>query len=165
MNKQTPEEAIPEVLSRMRERFLGQKISGTLSPTGNWMAMTLLRADSGDIVLSMPVRPEMTNPYGGIHGGMMATLCDEAIGWAILSLGLEEHYVTINLNTDFLYAAMEGEVLEAHGKIVRHGKKMINAEVHVYNEKRQLLAHATSNLVVTSRKLKAEAVVQKKIRV
>ncbi len=149
----------------MRARFLGRKISDTPSPTGNWLGITLVRAEAGNIVLSMPVRPEMTNPYGGIHGGMMATLADEAIGWAILSLGLEQHYTTVNLNTDFLYTAMVGEVLEAHGKIVRQGKKMLNAEVHVYNEKQQLLARTTSNLVVTGMKLTAEAVFQKGIRI
>ncbi len=149
----------------MRARFLGKRIEGTPSPTGNWLGITLVAAEAGDIVLSMPIRPEMTNPYGGIHGGMMATLCDEAIGWAILSLGLEQHYTTVNLTTDFLYTAMAGEVLKAHGKIVRAGKKILNAEVHVYNEAGRLLAHTTSNLVVTGMKMTAEAVFQKGIRI
>lgn len=149
----------------MREQFLGKRIDGTPSPTGNWLGITLVAAEAGSIVLSMPVRPEMTNPYGGIHGGMMATFCDEAIGWAIMSLGLQQHYTTVNLNTDFLYTAMAGEVLQAHGKIVRHGKKIINAEVHVYNEEGRLLAHTTSNLVATGMKLTAEAVFRKGIRI
>ena len=96
---------------------------------------------------------------------MMATLCDEAIGWAILSLGLEQHYTTVNLATDFLYTAKAGEVLEAHGKIVRAGKKIINAEVHVYNAEGRLLAHTTSNLVTTGMKMTAEDVFQNGIRI
>lgn len=153
------------IVARMQSQFLGKRVEGTPSPTGNWLGITLLQAAVGTVVLSMPVRPEMTNPYGGIHGGMMATLCDEAIGWAIMSLGLEQHYTTVNLATDFLYTAMAGEVLEAHGKIVRQGKKIINAEVHVYNEAGQLLAHTTSNLVVTGMKLTADAVFRKGIRI
>ena len=59
------------------------------------------------------------------------------------------HYTSVSLNLDFLYAAAEGERITAVAEIVRQGKKIINAEVHVFNEKGILLSKATSNLVVT----------------
>ncbi len=156
---QTPSSSDPDaILTQMRERYLGKKVQDTRSPTGNWLGMTLEAVSRGEAVLSMPVRAEMANPYGGIHGGMMATLCDEAIGWAIISLGLEQHYTTVNLNTDFLYTARVGEVIQARSRIVRQGKKIINAEVQVYNESGLLLAHTTSNLVVTGMKMSATEV-------
>ena len=96
----------------------------------------------------------MCNPFGNIHGGMMSLVIDEAIGWAIVSLEAESHYTSINLNIDFLYAAAEGERITAAANIVRHGKKIINAEVHVYNEHGTLISKANSNLVATGMKVK-----------
>ena len=124
-------------------------------PTGNWLGFTLLGIAQGQAQLSLPIRMEMTNPYHGIHGGMMGVLCDEAIGWAVVSLGLESVFTTVNLNLDYLYAAFAGETIVAEGRVVREGKKLIHAEALVYNAKQQLLAKSTSNLVVTGMKMPA----------
>jgi len=134
--------------------WIGQEVDQSRSPAGNWMRPRLEAAEKGKIVLSVLIRREMCNPYGNIHGGMMSLVVDEAIGWAIVSLEAESHYTSISLNTDFLYAAAEGERIFAHAHIVRHGKKIINAEVQVYNEKGTLLSKATSNLVVTGMQVK-----------
>ncbi len=96
------------VLAYLKEHFEGKLVTEARSATGNWLGFTLAAVEAGKAVLTMPVRPEMTNPFGNIHGGMMATLCDEAIGWAVVSLDLPQHYTSINLAVDFLYAAKNG---------------------------------------------------------
>ncbi len=137
------------VLDYLKDHFEGKLVTEARSATGNWLGFTLTAVEAGRAVLAMPVRKEMTNPFGGIHGGMMATLCDEAIGWAVVSLDAAEHYTSVNLAVDFLYAAKEGETIDAEATIVRQGKKIIHAEVHVYNAERRLIAKAASNLVST----------------
>ena len=140
-------------LELLKRRYEGKLVTDALSPTGNWLGFTLLEIEQSRAWLSMPIRMEMTNPYHGIHGGMMGVLCDEAIGWAVVSLGLENAFTTINLNLDYLYAAFAGETIVAEGKVIREGKKLIHAEALVYNAKGQLLAKSTSNLVVTGMKM------------
>ena len=122
----------------------------TPSGAGNWLQLTLLDVEKGKANLQMRIRPEMCNPYGMIHGGMMSLLIDESIGWAIISLESERNYTSLNLMVDFLYAAAVEEEIEARAEIIRQGKKIINAEVKVYNRAGTLLAKATSNLIVTS---------------
>lgn len=136
-------------LEQMRHRYLGRKITDSLSPAGNWLELTLEGAERGEVTLSLLLKHDMTNPYGNIHGGMMSLLIDEAIGWAVVSLDAPQHYTSLNLNVDFLYAAAEGEKLIAKSKVIRHGKKIVHAECTVYNEAEVLLAKAQSNLVVT----------------
>ena len=114
------------------------------------MNLTLTAIQKGEARLKMRIRPEMCNPYGMIHGGMMSLLIDESIGWAIISLESQANYTSLNLMVDFLYAAAVGEEITAHAYIVRKGKKIINAEVKVYNKDNVLLSKATSNLIVTS---------------
>jgi acyl-coenzyme A thioesterase 13 len=137
------------VLNYLKEHFEGKKVTDSRSPAGNWLQFTLEHIEKGKAELSLDVRPEMTNPYRNIHGGMMSLVIDEAIGWAVVSLDTDNHYTTLNLNVDFLYAIREGERLRAVAEVVRNGKKIIHVECRVYNMAEQLLAKATSNLVVT----------------
>ncbi len=132
------------------QSHIGKTGLETPSGAGNWMQLTLVDIQSGEAQLKMRIRPEMCNPYGMIHGGMMSLLIDESIGWAIASLETEQSYTSLNLMVDFLYAAPIGAEITAHSKIIRHGKKIINAEVKVYNEDQVLLSKATSNLIITS---------------
>lgn len=134
--------------------WIGTEVDNSKSPAGNWMKPRIEAAEKGKIALSVVIKREMCNPFGNIHGGMMSLVIDEAIGWAIVSLEAEGHYTSVSLNIDFLYAAAEGERITAHATIIRHGKKIINSEVHVYNEKGVLLSKATSNLVSTGMQVK-----------
>lgn len=146
-------EVTGSVLAHLKQHFEGRLVTEARSATGNWLGFTLTAVEAGKAVLTMPVRPEMTNPFGGIHGGMMATLCDEAIGWAVVSLDAPEYYTSVNLSVDFLYAAKEGDVITAEATIIRQGKKIIHAEAQVYNAERRLIAKAASNLVTTGMKV------------
>ncbi|HTO15938.1 MAG TPA: PaaI family thioesterase [Edaphocola sp.] len=133
------------------QQLLGEVLDNTPSPAGSWLGFTLLSVEKGKAAVTLKVRHEMCNPYGNIHGGMMSMVVDEAIGFAIISLDLEIHYTSVNLNVDFLYAIQEGETLRAEAEIIRYGKKIMNAEVKVYNhETNTLLAKASSNLTSTS---------------
>lgn len=134
--------------------MIGKEVDDSRSPAGNWLRPRLESAERGKVTLSVLIRPEMCNPYGNIHGGMMSLVADETIGWAIVSLEAEAHYTSVSLNLDFLYAAAAGERMTAVAEIIRQGKKIINAEVHIFNEKGILLSKATSNLVVTGMKIK-----------
>lgn len=100
-------------------------------PLATGWASTLELIEQGHAVISMPVQPEMANPYGNIHGGMMALVIDEAIGWAVVSLDAGQHYTSLTLNLDFLYAIKTGESLRAESKVLRVGKKIINVECRV----------------------------------
>ena len=138
-----------KVLDWIKENYEGKEVVGSRSPAGNWLGMTLERIAKGEAVLNIMVRPEMTNPYGNIHGGMMSLVIDEAIGWAVVSLDAEHHYTSLTLNVDFLFAIKEGQRLRAESKVLRVGKKIINVECHVYDMNGRILASGGSNLIAT----------------
>ena len=137
------------VLKWIKETYEGKEVKDSRSAAGNWLGITLEHIVKGSAVISMTVRHEMTNPYGNIHGGMMSLVIDEAIGWAVVSLDVEQHYTSLTLNLDFLYAVREGERMRAESKVLRVGKKIINVECHVYDRNNRILARANSNLIVT----------------
>jgi uncharacterized protein (TIGR00369 family) len=131
------------------KQHVGKQMTISPSEAGNWLAFTLDHIERGTATISLSVRPEMTNPYKHIHGGMMALLIDESIGWAVLSLESELNYTSLNLNVDFLYAIKMGERLRAKSTVIRAGKKIINVECLVYDMQDRLLAKASSNLINT----------------
>ncbi len=137
------------VLKYIKENYEGKEVTDSRSPAGNWLKFTLEHVEKGGATLTTEVRHEMTNPYGHIHGGMMSLVIDEAIGWAVVSLDVEQHYTSLTLNVDFLYAIKEGQRLRAISKVLRVGKKIINVECHVYDLEGKVLARANSNLIVT----------------
>ena len=137
------------VVRWIKETYEGKEVKESRSHAGNWLGFTLERIEQGAAVISLEVRKDMTNPYGHIHGGMMSLVIDEAIGWAVVSMDTEQHYTSLTLNVDFLYAISEGERLRAESKVLRVGKKIINVECHVYDMNGKILARANSNLIAT----------------
>lgn len=144
--KQIPAGAI---LQFIKDNYEGKVVLDSRSPAGNWLHFTLEKIEKGEATISLEVREEMTNPYGNIHGGMMALVMDEVIGWGVVSLDTENNYTSLNLNVDFLYAIKKGDRLRATSKVVRAGKKIIHVECHVYDMQGTLLGKASSNLIVT----------------
>lgn len=136
-------------VDKLKNKYLGNKVTDSLSAAGNWLEFTLEAIEKGSVTMSLIVKKEMTNPFGQIHGGMMSVVMDEAIGWAVLSLEAKNNFTSINLNVDFLYAIKEGDRLFATASILRQGKKIIHAECVVKNEAGTLLSKAASNLVAT----------------
>ncbi len=147
--KEVPQGA---VLQYIKEHFEGKLVEGSRSPAGNWLHFTLEHIEKGKAVISLEVKKDMTNPYGNIHGGMMALVMDEVIGWAVVSLDTDSHYTSLNLNVDFLYAIKQGERLRAVSEVIRAGKKIIHVECKVYDMQERLLGKCSSNLIVTSMK-------------
>lgn len=137
------------VLQWIKDNYLGKVVQGSRSEAGNWLGFQLEHIEKGKAELVMLVRPEMANPYGNIHGGMMSLIIDEAIGWAVVSMDAAQQYTSLTLNVDFLYAIKAGERLVAKSEVLRMGKKIINVECHVYDLNGRVLARANSNLIAT----------------
>lgn len=147
--KEVPQGAL---LQFIKDNYLGKVVTDSRSAAGNWMNFTLEAIDKGKATISLEVKHDMTNPYGNIHGGMMALVMDEVIGWAVVSLDTNSHYTSLNLNVDFLYAIKEGDRLRATSEVIRAGKKIIHVECRVYDMEDRILGKATSNLIVTGMK-------------
>jgi uncharacterized protein (TIGR00369 family) len=69
-----------------------------------------------------------------VHGGMVATLLDTAMGgacWAVLEDG--ESFLTADLRTEFLRAARPG-TLRAEGRVVQRNRRVAFCSADLYQE-------------------------------
>jgi uncharacterized protein (TIGR00369 family) len=79
------------------------------------------RADAVDILFE--VRSAHCNSRGFLHGGVLASLCDNAMGLS-LAASLSDpspHIVTINLSVDYLDGAKLGDMVVIEPRVVRAG--------------------------------------------
>jgi acyl-coenzyme A thioesterase 13 len=120
----------------------------SLSPFGRWLAGTLTAVDVGTLEVEFTVRPEMLNPAGTFHGGVVAALMDDTIGATIFILGKKNFFTSVNLVVDYFAPAKVGERVIAKTAIIKEGAKIINAQCEVWNhERKRLLARGTTNLM------------------
>jgi uncharacterized protein (TIGR00369 family) len=83
----------------------------------------LWRRFSGDtVVLGLRAGPAHTNSRGFVHGGLISSLADNAMGLSCgRKLGGGASLVTVNLTVDFLGSALTGQWLEFDTVFVKPG--------------------------------------------
>ena len=130
-----------------RER-MGRRTS-EVSPCayGRWLDGLLVTAEEGRLVLDYRVRPEMTNPAGILHGGVVAGMIDDVFGMLAATLVEERFLVTIDLHVDYLASAREGDVVTVDARVVRGGASVMHAEASLLLGEK-LLARSSTNMVV-----------------
>jgi len=126
---------------------IGRVVSDSPSEISNWLQMTPIMAEDGKIVVTVPVRSDMTNMMKTIHGGMVATILDDLCGTVCLISAADFFYATVTLNVDYLRPAQIGDVLTCTAEIVRQGKTIINVHASIALSDGKIVARATSNLI------------------
>lgn len=128
------------------KQLIGHELSDSPSAMARWLRGVLRGAEEGHLTVEYIVRPEMTNPVGTLHGGVIATMLDDVMGMTVMSLGRSHFFASINLHVDYLAAARPGDRLIAQGRIIRAGKNVVNAEGILSDSHGKLIARASANL-------------------
>jgi uncharacterized protein (TIGR00369 family) len=113
----------------------------------------LISVGDGEAVFRCRPDESWLNPLGLVHGGLLCTLLDSAMGVAVQSTQpVGRGYATIELKVSFLKpVAFDGSELEAQGRVLRVGRRIAFAEAHAHDAQGTLLGHATSSLASVSR--------------
>lgn len=130
------------ILQDLRERVAASAFHAGLG-------LRIEDAGRGEVSLSLEAKPEHLNLQGLVHGGVLATVADTAMGLAIrTALQPGRRHVTIELGVHYLRPAREGR-LSAVGTVVRIGSQVAFAEAEVHDERGRLLARASGTFSVT----------------
>jgi uncharacterized protein (TIGR00369 family) len=131
--------------------FLEQVAEGTARPTA--LALTLgfrpVSFGEGTAVFSMDTDPARHgNVMGTLHGGVLATLADSAMGFAFATtLASDESFATLEMKVSFLRPVWRA-TLTASATVVQRGRTTGLVECRVTDERDRLIAHATSTCLV-----------------
>jgi len=110
-----------------------------------FMGMTCDELSKGYAKIKMTVRPEFLNFENMLHGGVVSSLLDQAFGCSLNTLN--QIYVAVQLNINFMSSAPVGETLIAEGKVLHAGRSLGIAEMTVTDSKGKLIARASGTTV------------------
>ena len=102
------------------------------------LRLEFLLADDGSVV-SLPVVPGTFDGHPGyLHGGIIATLLDEAMSKAVRAQGKTS--MTRKIEIDYLRPVPSGAPIRIEGRVVRNEPRKHWAEARVVSQKGTVLA-------------------------
>ncbi len=103
---------------------------------------------NGRATFALTVRDAHMNPHGVVHGGVVYTLVDYAMGGAVTSgLAAGETCATIEVQINYLAAATGGDIVAEAGVLGRAPRVAV-LEARVRDDTGRLLAVATGTYVI-----------------
>lgn len=122
---------------------LMQTRSVEASPFAKFLGIEIVRCWDGEAELVMPVRPDLTQHRGTVHGGVLGSLADNVCGYAIAS---RTGPVVTAGYTIHLLAPVQGDKVRAVGRVVRAGKRQAVAASDLYVEHGGSTTHVATAL-------------------
>ena len=131
-------------VDRVKQSFAKQRIMQTIGAT-------LSHVGSGDVHITLPVRPDLTQQHGYLHAGVVATIADSACGYAALTVMPDDAAVlSIEFKVNML-APAEGIRVTARGRVIKPGRTIVVCVADVYAERdggEKLVATMTGTMMV-----------------
>jgi len=118
-----------------------------------WLGLQTIEIGEGVAIIEMKATEDMANHSGFVHGGMISTLADSAMGRSLRTLkpGVVRA-MSFDLKLNFISAAKIGETLRATGRVVHAGRRTMVTECRVEGADKRLVATATGTFAVTREK-------------
>jgi uncharacterized protein (TIGR00369 family) len=111
-------------------------------PFNKLVGLRVVRRHADGVAIECPMTERLQNSAGVMHGGVMATIADAAVG-----IGLASHFekrrpfTTTELKINYLRPISDGKLV-ARSHLVRIGKRLCVGRVDMFDGKRNLAAVA-----------------------
>jgi len=105
-----------------------------LSPFNALVGPLYERRSGGEVSLGLRVEEKHANSRGICHGGVLATLADVALGYAMQSRVEGDQargFVTVQLSIDYAGSARIGDWIESEVRIQRIGSRLAFADCYL----------------------------------
>jgi uncharacterized protein (TIGR00369 family) len=115
-----------------------------------WMDFTLEDVERGKVTFAMVPRDELYNMIGSVHGGIITTLMDTALGSAVQSvLPAGRVATTMDLHTRFHrpVTVAVGKVF-ARAHVVHAGRRTATSQAELVDAEGRVYATGTSTLMI-----------------
>jgi len=142
-----------EISQEMSQEEIRRKIFSLLndSPFYRHLGMEVVEAGEGRALLRLPIKSELKNLYGILHGGVIAALLDSSCSIAVGTLlGPDEAAVTLDQRINFISNVREG-VLIGEGKALHKGRFTGVGQAEVRDEEGNLVAAGMTTSFVIQR--------------
>lgn len=120
--------------------YRGCFICGQKDENSSTLNLRFQVTENGVKVIYTPTKAQ--EGYKGIiHGGILCSILDETIGWAV-AVDRKRYFITAELNTRFIRSLPVGKKVSVLGKIVEHKSRYSIGEGQITDEKGTVYAKA-----------------------
>ena len=106
----------------------------------------LVSLNEGEAVITMYIENQHLNIGRMIHGGILASVVDIAMGVACISY--QKSVVTSEMNITYIRNIDSGNTIKAVAKVINNGKTLMRTICSIYDEDDRLLTSATATYFV-----------------
>ena len=103
-----------------------------------WLGIELSDIKENYCLLKMPVKPEMINGLGTVHGGVTFAFADSALAFSSNNTG--DAAVALNCYINFTKAVKDGDVLTAESVLLTDTRKTAVYDITVKNQNDEVVA-------------------------
>jgi len=103
-----------------------------------WLGIELSDIKENYCLLKMPVKPEMINGLGTVHGGVTFAFADSALAFSSNNTG--DAAVALNCYISFTKAARESDILTAESVLLTDTRKTAVYDITVKNQNDEVVA-------------------------
>lgn len=132
--------------------FLRKMMAGELPgpPIAAHFAMDLVGVEEGTVTFTCQPDESHYNPIGVVHGGLVCTLLDSALGCAThTTLPAGTGYTSIEIKVNYLRpVTQDSGPLSCTGRVTKPGRRVAFAEGEVVDQQGRVVASATGSLLV-----------------
>ena len=121
-----------------REKAIREKFENNHFP--RLVGIEIESIEPGRARLSLEVREELLQLQGIMHGGVIATIIDTAVAFAIIGASEpDDRFTTVEMKVNYLAPIREGRIL-ADARLVRDGRRIVVADCDLFDSKGRLAA-------------------------
>jgi len=118
------------------------------SPYFSLLSMKIKDLEWGTSVLEVQLEEKHLQPFGYVHGGVIASVMDAATFWAVFpqvkdGTGL----TTVEIKVNFLAPIQKGKLV-AKGRCIKKGKTLALGDATIHDAKGNLLGHGTATMMI-----------------
>ena len=132
--------------------FLDAVLRGALPspPICHLVDFTFERIDDGRVEMVLTPQESQYNPIGSVHGGIIATVLDSAMGCAVhTKLPRGRAYTTLEIKVNYLRGVnRETGPMSAVGWVVHLGRQTAMAEASLCDARGKLFAQASTTCLI-----------------
>ncbi len=137
-----------ENLNALRERMIAITYENEFN---NYMGIEVVELNENYGKMRVPFSSRITNPYGTIHGGVLAALADTTAGTTACMNG--EFVTTVSSTLNYLLPAADTRYVYCEAMKLKTGRHILVYDVRITDDKGNLLDSGECSFFVTGRKV------------
>lgn len=120
------------------------------SPFGNAAGPLMVRREAHGLTFAVRIEERHTNARGTAHGGVLSTIADMTVGYAVaMSTDPPTSLRTASMTIDFIATVRVGDIVLSTPRVLHVGSRLAHAEVVLLVDDRPI-ARASSTLAVAN---------------